>query len=104
MREALEADGGDWIIRILAEPRLWYSESNFYIACTTSPTPSVVHAGVANTKCHPLCKWMKGAATESATGQMGWAEGSVELLDTPQLAKSLSSTFCQPCYDRLSDP
>ena len=93
--KAVERNGGGWMDKLVTEPCPAHIESNFYMACTTRPASSVVHAGVAGSASHPLCKWRKG-------GPDAPPREFVARLETPQEAQSFSNTFCQECFFRLS--
>ena len=81
--------------RIVNEICTVHAESDFYLAGTTRPTSTVVHAGVAGTEDHPLCKWKKGSKGAPQ-------REPVARITTPEEATSFSETFCKDCLAKLS--
>ena len=102
MDKAWKRMGGPWMEKIVNEQCMVHQESDFYLASTTRPTTTVVHAGVTSQRVaglprQPLCKWRKGAARTTTTRP----ETQVET-ETPEEALSYSRTFCQDCLSKIS--
>ena len=101
MAKAWISMGGDWMDKLINEPCTVHTESNCYLANTSRPTASVIHAGVpaqpgGGTR-QPLCKWRRGA-----TGRTVARSENQAVLKTPREARNFNSTFCRDCLSKLS--
>ena len=94
--------GGIWMDRLVNKPCIVHKESDFYLAGTSRPTSTVVHAGVTSQRVsglanQPLCKWKRGVAGVPPAKPEHRAE-----IDTPEEARRFSETFCQDCLSKIS--
>ena len=89
---AFASMGGSWMGKLVNERCAVHAQSDCYLVETSRLASTVVHAGVAGEKDHPLCKWRKGVA-------LTWRY--MARLETPEEARSYSDAFCPDCCVKL---